>query len=223
VHLFTKAVAGRAATTASFSLDVTKASRLWLIVADEGSSAPERNQASWADVELVGPAGTKPLSALTPIESSGLRAGTGPITLAAAKQPTRGGGLRVQTPSRLVYDIAGQGYTRVQGVAGIENADVGATLQPQIRFFIFDAEPDMDRLLPVAPGTPLPVPAPPATAAEVVDRIFWYALSRAPLPQERSAAEAALRDPSRPGRASAPGVADVLWAVLMKPEFQLVY
>jgi hypothetical protein len=221
--LFTKSVAGRAATTASFSLDVTKASRLWLIVADEGSSAPERNQASWADVELVGPAGTTPLSALTPVESSGLRSGAGPIALAAAKPPTRGGGLRVQTPSRLVYDIAGRGYTRLQGVAGIENADVGATLQPQIRFFIFDAEPDMDRLLPVAAGTPLPVPAPPATPADVVDRIFWYALARAPLAQERALADAALLDRGRPGRASAQGVADFLWAVLMKPEFQLIY
>lgn len=221
--LFTKSVAGRAATTASFALDVTRASRLWLIVADEGSSAPERNQASWADVELVGPAGTTPLSSLTPVESSGLRPGTGPIALAAAKQPTSGGGLRVQTPSRLVYDIAGQGYTRLQGIAGIENSDIGATLQPQIRFFIFDAEPDMDRLLPIAPGTPLPVPAAPATAADVVDRIFWYALSRAPLAQERLVAEEALRDLARPGRASAPGVADLLWAVLMKPEFQLIY
>ena len=223
VGLFTRSIAGRAATTAGFSLDVTKASRLWLIVADEGSSAPERNQASWGDVELVGPAGTTPLSSLTPVESSGLRPGTGPIALAAARQPTRGGGLRVQTPSRLVYDIAGLGYTRLQGVVGLENADVGATLQPQIRFFVFDAEPDMDRLLPIAPGTPLPAPAPPATVADAVDRIFWYALSRAPLPQERAIAQEALLDRSRPGRASAQGVADLLWAVLMKPEFQLVY
>jgi hypothetical protein len=221
--VFTRSVAGRAATTASFALDVTRASRLWLIVADEGSSAPERNLAAWADVELVGPAGTTPLTSLEPIEASGLRPGSGPIALAAAKQPTRGGGLRVETPSRVVYDITGQGYTRLQGVAGIENTDVGATLQPQIRFFIFDAAPDMDRLVPVAAATPLPAPAPAATTSEVVDRIFWYALSRAPLAQERAIAEEALRDPARPGRASAYGVADLLWAVLMKPEFQLIY
>jgi hypothetical protein len=222
VSVFSRSVAGRSAITASFSLDVTKASRLWLIVADEGSSAPERNQAAWAEVELVGPAGTTPLGSLRPIEAAGLRSGTGPIALAAARQPTRGG-LRVETPSRLVYEIAGLGYTRLQGTVGIENTDVGATLQPQIRFFIFDAEPDMDRLVPVAAATPLSTPAPPATVSAVVDRIFWYALSRAPLAQERALAEEALRDPARPGRASAHGVADLLWAVLMKPEFQLVY
>ena len=104
-----------------------------------------------------------------------------------------------------------------------KNTDVGATLQPQIRFFIFDAEPDMDRLVPVAPATPLPTPAPAATTSEVVDRLVLYALSRAPLAQERASAEEALRDPARPGRASAHCVADLLWAVLMKPEFQLVY
>ena len=42
-------------------------------------------------------------------------------------------------------------------------------------------------------------------------------------PAERSVAEAALRDPSRGNRPSAEGLADLLWAVTMKPEFQLIY
>ncbi len=223
VSVFSRSVAGRAATTATFDLDISKASRLWLIVADEGSSAPERNLAAWADVELAGPGGPIALSSLKPIENAGLRSGDGPIAVVAAKQPGGGAGLRVRTPSRLVFDIAGRGFTRLRGTVGLENTDIGVTLQPQIRFFVFDAEPDMDQLVPVAPGTPMPAPAPPATAADAVDRIFWYALSRAPLPQERALAEAALRDPLRPGRPSVQGLADLLWAVLMKPEFQLIY
>jgi len=223
VSVFSRSVAGRAATTATFDLDISKASRLWLIVADEGSSAPERNLAAWADVELAGLGGTIALSSLRPVESAGLRSGDGPIAVVASRQPGVGGGLRVQTPSRLVFDIAGRGFTRLRGTVGLENTDIGVTLQPQIRFFVFDAEPDMDQLVPVAPGTPMPVPAPPATAAEAIDRIFWYALSRAPHPEERALAEEALRDPVRPGRPSVPGLADLLWAVLMKPEFQLIY
>jgi hypothetical protein len=221
--LFSRAVAGRTATTARFDLDVAQASRLWLLVVDEGSSAPERNQAAWADVELVGPAGRTPLSSLRPTQASGLRTAAGPIALSGAAPPSRGDGLRVQTPSRLVYDLSGHGFTRLQGTAGIENTDVGATLQPQVRFLVFDAEPDMERLAPILSGTPLPAPAPLTTPAEVVDRIFWYALSRAPSAQERTVAEAALRDPARPGRPDPRGVADLLWAVLMKPEFQLIY
>ena len=189
----------------------------------DGSSAPERNKAAWADAELIGPAGSTPLSSIEARESSGLRAGTGPIVLAGAKESSGGGGLRVPTPSRLVYDIGGKGYTRLRGTVGLENTDVGATLQPQIKFYIFTAEPDMERLVPPMPGTPLPVASPLTTAAAVVDRIFWYALSRAPTAEERAIAENAVKDSAHNGRLAAPGVADLLWAVLMKPEFQLIY
>jgi hypothetical protein len=57
----------------------------------------------------------------------------------------------------------------------------------------------------------------------VVDRVFWYALMRPPSAEERAIAESGLRDPVRAGRVSADGLADLLWAVLMKPEFQLIY
>jgi hypothetical protein len=222
--VYSKSVAGRSASTGSFDLDVSKASKLWLILEDNGSSAPERNQAAWADVELVGSDGAAtPLESLKPVDASGLRTGSGPIALAAAKPPSGGRGIRVQTPSRLVYDIAGKGFIRFRGTVGIENTDVGATLQPQIRFFVFDAEPDMDRLVPPAADSQLPLPAPLNTVSAVVDRIFWYALSRAPSPEERTIAEEAVKDSARDGRLTAAGVADLLWAVLMKPEFQLIY
>jgi uncharacterized protein DUF1549/uncharacterized protein DUF1553/cytochrome c len=222
--VFSKSVAGRSASTASFDVDVSKATKLWLIVEDNGSSAPERNQAAWADVELIGADGARtPLSALKTAEATGLRTGDGPIALAAATQPSAGTGVRVQTPSRLVYDIANRGFTRFRGTIGIENTDVGATLQPQIRFFVFDAEPDMDRLVPPMPGAPFAGSPPLTTASAVVDRIFWYALSRTPTADERTIAEAAVQDPARDGRLDAGGVADLLWAVLMKPEFQLIY
>jgi len=124
----------------------------------------------------------------------------------------------------LIYDISGRGFTRFRGGVGLEN--VAALTQGETllgRFLIFDTEPDMDRLVPPTPGTPLP-PAPRLTTVpEVVDRVFWYALGRAPSAEERSIAESTLRDPARPGRASPDGLADLLWAVLMKPEFQLIY
>jgi hypothetical protein len=59
--------------------------------------------------------------------------------------------------------------------------------------------------------------------SDLVDRVFWYALGRAPSAAERRTAEAALIERARPGRPSAEGLADLLWAVLMKPEFQLIY
>ena len=147
--------------------------------------------------------------------------GSGPVVFDDAAFPS---GVRVKTPSRLVFDIAGRGFTRLRGVAGLENVLALAQGESILgRFLIFGTEPDMDRLVPPSPGIPLP-PGPRLTgASQIVDRIYWYALGRAPSAEERTIAIDAVTDPARPGRVSAEGLADLLWAVLMKPEFQLVY
>ena len=75
----------------------------------------------------------------------------------------------------------------------------------------------MERLTPVAAETPLPAGPTLKTSAQAVDHVFWYALGRAPSPAERRAARNAVQDPP-----SAEGLADLLWAVMMKPEFQLI-
>ena len=217
LSLFNKAVAGRNASASKFDIDVSSASKLWLIVQDFGSNAPERVEPLWAGAELVDADGrATPLSSLTPSEAHGLRQPAGRAD---------DGGVRVRPPSRLVYDIAGRGFTRFRGSLALDNprSEIGSTLNPAVRFFVFDAEPDMDRLLPPAPRPPLP-PGPTLTsAAETVDRVFMHALGRAPSPVERRLAASAIADPARAGRASAEGLADLLWALLMKPEFQLIY
>jgi Protein of unknown function (DUF1549)/Protein of unknown function (DUF1553)/Planctomycete cytochrome C len=212
LSLFNKAVAGRNAVASPFDIDVSKSSSLWLIVQEAGSNAPERVEPIWSSAEFVGPDGVTPLTSLKPRDSAGLR------TAIAESN----GGVAVKNPSRLVYDVSGKGFTRFRGTIGLENArsDIGATLNPQVRFFVFDAEPNMDRLLPPAPGTPLPTGPELTTASQAVERVFWYALGRAPTAAERRIATRALGDEPRP---SAEGLADLLWAVLMKPEFQLIY
>ena len=131
----------------------------------------------------------------------------------------------MKNDSRLVYDIAGKGFTRLRGGIDVDNdrADIGSTLNPAIRFFVFDAEPNMDRLLPPSPEPPTPLFAPVTTVRATVDRIFWTALGRAPSVTERQVAETAIADRTRPGKPSPDAIADLLWAVLMKPEFQLIY
>ncbi len=215
--LFNKAVAGRNASASTFDIDVSKSSTLWLIVEEAGSNAPERVEPIWASAEFVGADGETPLSSLTPRDGSGLRASAAPVVVSGSN-----GGVRVKNPSRLVYDVSGKGFMRFRGTIALENprSDIGATLNPQVRFFVFDAEPDMDRLLPPAPGTPLPSGPDLTTASQAVDRVFWHALGRAPSSAERRIALGALGDQPRP---SAEGLADLLWAILMKPEFQLIY
>jgi hypothetical protein len=216
--LYNAAVSGRYAAARAFDIDVSTASKLWLIVTDTGSNAPERIQPMWAQAEFVRADGsTAPLSSVTPTDASGLRTSSPPAG------PT--GTLPVKNPSTLVYDIAGKGFARFRGSVDIENArsEVGSTLNPALRFFVFNAEPNPERLVPPAPAPPFEQPPALATAADVVERVFWQALNRAPSPGERRDGVAAVADARRAGRASADGVADLLWAVLMKPEFQLIY
>lgn len=211
---------GEKPTPASFDLDVSNAARLWLIVQDTGSTAIDKAEVAWQRAELIGPTGVMALSSLKPLDDSQLRA---PIGSARPSEHSFDG-VRVKTPSRLVYDISDRGFTRFRGTVGVENV---ATLERgenlQGRFLIFDEEPDMDRLVPPGPHTPLPEGPTLTTVPEVVDRVFWYLLGRAPTPEERHIADGALRDPGRPGRPSAEGLADLLWAVMMKPEFQLIF
>ncbi|HXW05253.1 MAG TPA: DUF1549 domain-containing protein [Vicinamibacterales bacterium] len=215
VSRFNAAVGGRTVTPRSFDVDISAASWLWLLVTDTGSNAPERVLPVWANAELVGPDGVTPLASLAPVDRSGLRPSDGADS----------GKLTVKNPSRLVFDISGRGFTRFRGTADLENprSEVGATLNPALRFFIFDVEPTGERLIPPAQGTPLPPPPAMTTTSAVVEHLFWSALNRPPGPEERRLAEAAASDPARPGQPAPDGVADLLWAVLMKPEFQLIY
>jgi hypothetical protein len=219
--LYTRAVAGRNAASSTFEIDVSRSSRLWLVVQDTGSNAPEAILPAWAQAEFEGPGGTVRLSSLTPLDARDVRAGSGPVAVTGGY----GDGVRVKNPSVIVYDISGRGFTLFRGVMGLENEqrEIGSTLNPSTRFYIFDAAPDMERLLPPAPGTPLPPMPPVTTVSAAVDRVFQYALGRGPTAAERRIAEAAVSDASRAGRPSPEGLADLLWAVVMKPEFQLIY
>jgi hypothetical protein len=213
--LFNATVAGRYAQARLMDADISTSERLYLIVSDTGSNAPERVLPVWLNLQLVTADGTAvPLSSLTPTDASGLRGG-----------PADAARLPVKNNSRLVYDIAGRDFTRLQGSLDVENdrAEIGSTLNPSLRFFVFDTEPNLDRLLPPSPEPPMPAAAPVTTPRATVDRIFWLALGRAPSAAERQTAEAAIVDPARPGTPAPDAVADLLWAVLMKPEFQLIY
>ena len=221
LSLYNRTVAGRYATSSAFEVDVSNATRLWLVVQENGSNAPEVIQPVWAQAEFTGPSGKTALASLNPVDASGIRSGSGPIRVTASN----GEGVRVKNPSVLVYDIGGRGFKTLRGFIGIENpqSEIGSTLNPQIRFFVFDRAPNMERLLPPAAGTPLPPPPEFRSSRDVIDRVFRHALGRLPSEEERRTAEAALRDPSGNARPYAPGLADFLWAMLMKPEFQLIY
>ena len=219
------AAAGQTAprvAAAPFDVDLSAATRLWLVVQDANSTAVDKSEAVWADAALITADGAAtPLSTLVPLDASAVRSASGPAVLDDQAFPSP---VRVKTPSHLVYDISGRGFIRLRGVTGLEHVSRLAQGETILgRFLIFGTEPDMDRLVPPAPGTPLP-PGPRLTrATDVVDRVYWYALGRAPSADERAIALEALVDSARPGRISPEGLADLLWALMVKPEFQLLF
>ena len=130
--------------------------------------------------------------------------------------------LRVKLASVVVYDIAGKGFTHFRAAPGQEAVVLGQGENVQARFFVFDHQPGMDRLVPPKPEKPLPDEPALKTISEAVERVYWYALGRAPAAAERRIAEAALRSSGRKQKPSADGLADLLWSVMMTPEFLLI-
>ena len=189
-----------------FEIDISQSKRLYLIVQDSLSTAPDKAAPLWVRPELVSPDGVTPLTSLKPIDGSGLRAETGVEDL------------KVKLSSIVVYDIAGKGFTSFKSAPGQEAVPLGQGETVQARFFVFDQQPSMDRLVPPNPETPVPAGPVLKTASETVDRVYWYALARAPTQKERRVAQAALRGP----KPSADGLADLLWSIMMTPEFQVI-
>lgn len=196
VAIFDKSISGNAKPVA-FDLQLGGAGKVWLLVYDRGSYSPEKMEAVWRDVELVGPGGTVKLGTSKPLDATGLREGSDRDAV------------RVKTPSKVAFDVTG--YTSMRGTVGIENKEITSDLNPQLRLFVFTQEPNMERLTAVGPELPLPAPA---FRGSVVDWVFGYALGRGPTAAERSAVGA---------KPLANDLADLLWAVMMKPEFQLIY
>ncbi len=60
LSLYNRTVAGRGAKPAPFVVDVSGATRLWLIVQENGSNMPRALLPAWAQAELVGPVGCRP-------------------------------------------------------------------------------------------------------------------------------------------------------------------
>ena len=116
------AAAGQTAprvAAAPFDVGVSGATRLWLVAQDANSTAVDKAEAVWADAALIGADGVAtPLSAIVPLDASAVRSGSG---AAVIDDQAFQSAVRVKTPSRLVYDISGRGFTRFRGVVGLEH------------------------------------------------------------------------------------------------------
>jgi hypothetical protein len=124
-----------------------------------------------------------------------------------------------KVPSRLVWNIAGKGFTRFRADAIIDENSRRSDIGPAVRFFVFTEKPNPDQLIRVQGEPPAASPRKNWTAPELAERLYVHLLARTPAQSERKTAEELL------GRrnVSATGVEDLLWALLMSPDFQYIH
>jgi hypothetical protein len=185
-------------------IDIAGARELRLLVSDVGSYSPERVVALWAEARLVGPSGTRALGDAGPLKMKG---------------QDFAGGLKAKAPSEMVFNIEGQGYTRFRAEVGVEIGSIQSDINPHLRFFVFTEKPDMEELVRASGPVPVTPPSGPFTVDTLITRIFRHALSRDAAPHERILARELL---SKSGKVSAEGLADLIWCVMLQPEFQLI-
>jgi hypothetical protein len=194
-------------------IDISGVSELRLLIMDVGSYSPERVRPVWVGAVLTGATGETPLSSLRPKSGEALQTA---VRLSGQVYPDA---LAPGLASELVYDIGGKGYTRLQAKLGLDDQCLQSDISPAVRFFVFKEQPDLERLVQVEPGVPAPSPLRnPFTRDSVISTLFQAMLGRPPSLQEQRLASQVL-----PAHVTSESLADLLWAMAMQPEFQLIY
>jgi cytochrome c553 len=189
-------------------VDISGAKQLWLYVDDAGCYDPARTVAGWLDLKVDG----KPVAELPTIAKPAI----GTITADKVKHE---GSILAPVGSLILYPIDGLGFKRLTGAAGIEDSARTSDINPNVRFFVFTEKPDLERLLRVSGDAPTALPAPSRDPKVLIDRLFWEALSRRPNPREVAVATKLL---VKDGKVTQGGLEDLIWSLIMHPEFQYV-
>ena len=142
------------------------------------------------------------------------------ITLSGPKgeKVLQAGSIQTRIGTRRVYDIE-PGYDTLRAKVWISDASKASDINTSVRFFIFGAEPDRTRLVRISGASPSG-PAPKLTSVDQTIEYFWRSLlSREPSTQEQAAA----RKLFPTGKLQLEGAEDLLWSLLMHPEFQFIW
>jgi hypothetical protein len=124
----------------------------------------------------------------------------------------------LKLPAEVRLDLRGKGYTRFRATAALEAASTTSDVNGTVRFFVFGEKPDTTRLLPAEGARPVePSPVAGMTQPRLIEHIYRFAFSRAPGVAEMAAARAMLG-----GKTTPESLEDLLWAVVMSPEFQYI-
>ncbi len=194
-----------------FDIDITGLRQLWLLEEDAGCYDPAHTLAGWAQVELSGPGGTKTMADLAPPTFA-----RQPVT---ANKVAMGEAVSMPPGSRMVLPLEGLGYTHMRGKVALDDRSTADDVEGAVRFFIFGAEPDPERLVRVAGEPPEPAPPQVTSPNEAGRQFYLQLLARKPNPAEVRV----VRNYMAAGKLSPAALEDLLWGLLLHPEFQYLY
>lgn len=181
-------------------VDVTGVSQLFLVLQNVDSYDASRVLAGWSDALFSGPGGDVPLSEVLGVK-------TEPRTFKGDAAPLAA--VPVKTPQSLAADLSGRGFTRFRAFVGVDESCLQSDISPRIRFFVFPGQPSEGHYYRVEGEPPLPLPRAERDHALLADRLYRQALGRAITPAEARVA-------------AGMNAEDLLWSILLSPEFQYI-
>ena len=187
--------------------DLSLAKRVWLVATDFGSYDRSKVLAGWLGAEFVGPQGPVRLLDL-PLPASAVKQSI------QVKGQERREALIASVPGRIVYEIAGKGYTKFRSSVGLDESGLRPEITAKVRFFVFTEEPDRDELVR-ATGDPPAAWRGQHRGEPLLRSIFRYAVSREPSQSEMADAKELVGQ-------EAEGMEDLLWILFLSPEFQFL-
>ncbi len=217
-------------------IDIEGFHELRLLAVDMDSYDPSRVRVAWAAAEIEGPEGVTPLHRFQ-VEGSfeerpvrfvertirRVTADDGTTTTVADTTPhPYSEALVTGLPGEIVFPLDGNGFTRFRAVVGVDEESLGSDIHPSVRFFVFDREPDRDRLVREEGDPPVAKPPHQFSADELVSYLYRYCLTRDPTASERKLALSLSGNPGPEEALEKEGVEDLLWSLFLSPEFQTV-
>lgn len=168
---------------------------LWLLVEDAGSYDPDRTVAGWAELAFDG------VSA-RPLQGIALK------TVAVDKDTFKD---VVVTPfGKAVLLSVPAGAKRLTGKLVLDDVGRLSDVNSAARFYLFPRVPDRNLLVKLTEAPPVPAPAVEKNRDQLTERLFLQLLGRRPAAAERALA----------GKLE---LEDLLWTLLLHPEFQYVH
>ncbi|HLY17139.1 MAG TPA: DUF1549 domain-containing protein [Bryobacteraceae bacterium] len=194
-----------------FDVDVSGLKQLWLLEEDAGSYDLPHTVAGWEDVDFSGPAGSRMLKDLAPA--------TFPREPLTANGIAAEDAVVMRPGSRMVIPIGGLGFTRMHGRVALDDRSTTDDIEGAVRFFVFGAEPDRECLARVLNEPPVPAPPPLTSVPDAAQRLYLQLFARRPNPEEARIVSSYFAG----GKLAPAPLEDLLWSLLLHPEFQYLY